>query len=63
MMITLANSADSHMDLTSMPHDAFTGCGAQEWKDRVPHRVETWEVNFGTGMASGCGALDTMARA
>jgi predicted TIM-barrel fold metal-dependent hydrolase len=40
-MTTPAISADSHMDLTYMPHDAFTSRVAQKWRARVPHVVET----------------------
>ena len=48
-MTTLAISADSHMDLTYMPHDAFTSRVAQKWKDRVPYIVETSEGKFWHG--------------
>jgi predicted TIM-barrel fold metal-dependent hydrolase len=48
-MTTSAISADSHMDLTYMPHDAFTSRVAQKWKDRVPHIVETSEGKFWYG--------------
>ena len=29
-------SADSHLDLIWVPHDAFTSRAPAEWKDKVP---------------------------
>ena len=48
-MTTAAISADSHMDLTYMPHDTFTERVAHKWKDRVPHIVETPEGKYWYG--------------
>ena len=66
-MTTMAISADSHMDLIYMPHDAFTSRVSEKWKSRVPHIVETeegkvWEGDglklarfgyYGPGLTSG----------
>ena len=30
-------SADSHLDLIWVPHDAFTSRAPAEWKDKVPY--------------------------
>ncbi len=48
-MTTPAISADSHMDLVYMPHDAFTGRVSQKWKDRVPHVVDSDEGKIWVG--------------
>ncbi len=45
-MTARAISADSHMDLVYMPHDAFTSRVPAKWKARVPHLVETPEGRF-----------------
>lgn len=51
-------SADSHLDLQWLPHDAFTSRVPAEWKDRVPHVEETpkgkfWTVNGQTMVRAG----------
>jgi hypothetical protein len=42
-MTTPAISADSHLDLTPMPHDVCTSRVAQQWQDRAPDIMETAE--------------------
>ncbi len=48
-MTTPAISADSHMDLVYMPHDAFTDRVSQKWRDRVPHVVGSDEGKIWVG--------------
>ena len=39
-------SADSHLDLIWVPHDAFTSRAPAEWKDKVPYVESRPEGNY-----------------